>query len=139
MGRLEQLLTLMDAEPRVKARPWMGAWVGGTVGLLLFLYATNVDLEAVRQEGLVDSQLALMYLGGGVLSGVVGGLLWPYQRNRLETLFFFAIPTAVPIYVLAGYIMGYSGWLSLWLAVASGIVYSLLYGGEHGPRPPSRK
>ena len=115
---------------RVPARPRAGVFLGFGVGLVLLLYVLLANPPMIEEEGLTLLDLSLVYLGGGVLSGLVGGLLWPYQRTRLETLV-FVVPTAIPVYALACIAIGEPPWLALFAAVVGGVAYSAVYGGEH--------
>ena len=120
------------------SRTARGASLGILCGIALLVLAGAIGGEALREWGLTTRELAVIYCGGGLLSGVVGGLLWPFQRSRIETLL-FAIPTAVPMYVLAGGAIGLSVRFSLGVGVLVGTVYSVVYGGEHrlqNPEPP---
>lgn len=119
------------AEGRLRRRyPLRGAWIGAGTGLLFLLIAVSSDGASLDELGLSGSDLAMLYVAGGLVGGILGGILWPYQRTRLETLV-FALPTAAPVYLLAGFAMGLSIQVSLWAAFASSLLYSLFYGGGH--------
>jgi len=105
--------------------PLKGAVLGFTCALLVLLVA-----RAVPQTDVSDADLAMIYLLGSGMSGLVGGLLWPYQRSRVETLV-FAIPTAVPLYVIAGAALGPSVRANLLISVLAGVFYALIDGGQH--------
>jgi len=128
----------MSRTERPRGHPIRGALIGLITGVGLCFIAAAAGSDAMEELEVTESGLLLVYLGGGTVSGLIGGLLWPYQRSRLETLV-FAIPTAVPLYMLGGFVAGWSIRVSLWAAFASGLVYALIYGGEHAPDAEGRQ
>ena len=105
--------------------------MGVLIGMAFLAYAASRDPSTLARLGITPSQMAGVYIGGGTLSGLIGGALWPYQRTRLETLV-FAIPTSIPVYLLAGLATGGSLVGVVVAALLGGTAYSLLYGGRHG-------
>jgi len=106
-----------------KRYPGRGAALGLACGAALLPFATSDPYLHLETWKMVS-----VHLVGGMLGGFVGGLLWPYQRSRLQTML-FAIPSATPIYVLAAMAMNLPAWLGLVVAILSGTFYAMLYGG----------
>ncbi len=114
--------------------PFKGACTGALTGLALFVLVVGLEPAALARDGVTASQLAGIYIGGGTISGLIGGVLWPYQRTRIETLI-FAIPTAIPVYLMVMLAIGGPLWIGLWAGLVSGCTYALLYGGQHRDKP----
>lgn len=110
--------------------PVKGIVVGVFLGAVLFTYVLIAEPTMVREEGLSRLELAGIYVGGGLVSGWIAGMLWPFQRNRLETAIFVAL-TSFPLYLLAILALGEAPWIAVLPSIVGGIGYSMIYGAEH--------
>lgn len=109
------------------ARAWRGLQLGAFGGL--FLFALAYGSAAAARLGINQGDLAVVYILGGAAGGFLGGLLWPFQRTRFQSLV-FAVPTAVAPALLVGVALGLTVRMALLLAVVGGVGYAAVFGAR---------